>query len=166
MKKSFTLIEILIVIAIIGIITSFIGINYSASQKKARDTKRIADMNTIVSGLNTYKREKGDFPEETISGGGSWETSVDGENFLGFLRPYISKVPIDPKNSGNYYYAYRYYASGSMSCADENRSQPFIILAIKSMEIEDNEFKERATCAGYDWGSDGVQFDYSIKIMK
>lgn len=167
MKKSFTLIEILIVIVIIGIITSFVGMNYSASQKKARDTKRIADMNIIVSGLNAYKREKGDFPQEVVGGTISgWETSVDspdGSKFLESIKPYVAAVPIDPKNSGNYYYAYRYYQSGSASCTDENRNQPFIILAIKSMEIEDNEFKERATCTGYDWGS---RFNYAIKIMK
>jgi type II secretion system protein G len=167
MKKSFTLIEILIVVAIIGIITSIIGVNFSASQKKARDSKRIADMNTIVGGLNAYKREKGDFPQENVGGTiGGWETSVDspdGSKFLEPIKPYVSRVPIDPKNSGNYYYAYRYYENGSGSCTDENRDNPFVILSIKSMEITNNEFKERATCNGYDWGS---RFDYSIKIMK
>lgn len=162
-RKSFTFIELLIVIAIIAIIAAIVGVNLSSSQKRSRDTQRIADMNIIVSALNAYRRERGDFPEETISGGGNWETSIDQENFLEYLKPYLDKTPVDPKNSGNFYYAYRYYNSGSSSCLDENKNKPFYVLAIKSMEIEKNKFKEQATCAGYDWGD---QFDYSIKIMK
>lgn len=167
MKNSFTLIEILIVVAIIAVLAGFLGINYSASQKKARDTKRIADMNTIVSALNAYKREKGDFPPE-VTGNSliSWETSIDTTNSLGFLgslKPYLANVPLDPKNDVSYYYAYRYYENGSASCMDENRDSPFVILAVKKMEIDDNKFIERASCDRYNWSS---RFDYSIKIMK
>lgn len=160
-KQSFTLIELLIVIAIIAIISSIVGINYSASQKRARDTQRIADMNIIASALNSYRREKGGFPNEVSTT--LWEESKDNPQFLEYLKTYIANIPFDPKNTGSYYYAYRYYNNGSGSCLDENQDHPFFVLAIKTMEVEKNKFKERAICNGYDWGN---QFDYSIKIMQ
>jgi hypothetical protein len=95
-----------------------------------------------------------------------WEISTDGEggaDFLKKIEPYLSNALVDPKNSGSYYYAYRYYQYGFGLCRDNSRNRPFMILAIKSMELEKNKFKERAICDGYDWGT---QFDYSIKIIK
>ena len=48
-KKGFTLIELLVVIAIIGILATLAVVAYSGSQTKARDAKRVADMNSVVS---------------------------------------------------------------------------------------------------------------------
>ncbi|KKP68402.1 MAG: Tfp pilus assembly protein PilE-like protein [Candidatus Roizmanbacteria bacterium GW2011_GWA2_35_19] len=53
-KKSFTLLEMLVVIGIIAVLVS-VGISsYSTVQKKARDAKRKSDLKTIQSAMEQY----------------------------------------------------------------------------------------------------------------
>ena len=55
-KKSlgFTLMELLIVIAIIGILVSVSVVSYSSAQKKSRDSRRIGDMKAVQSAWEQY----------------------------------------------------------------------------------------------------------------
>ena len=50
-KKGFTLIEMLVVVAIIGLLSSVIIIGLGGSRAKARDAKRISDLRQIQSAL-------------------------------------------------------------------------------------------------------------------
>jgi len=162
-KKSFSLIEMLLVVVIISIISAIVGLNYSSGLKRARDAQRTSDINTIASALNSYRRENGEFPKET-NPTGEWETSIDSAGFMEYLKPprnYLSSIPVDPKNNSNYYYAYRYYENGSDSCLDDSHKKPFIVFAIKTMEIVKN--KKSVSCTGYDWGN---EFDYSVEIFE
>jgi len=56
MKKGFTLIELLVVIAILALLMSIIIITLNPAEmlKKARDSKRIADLNALRTALNLY----------------------------------------------------------------------------------------------------------------
>lgn len=56
-KKGFTLIELLVVIAIIGILATLAVVAYGNSQQKARDTKRVADIRSVVSALATANQD-------------------------------------------------------------------------------------------------------------
>lgn len=62
-KKGFTLIELLIVIVIIGILaTVVIGIVGVNGQRKARDTKKKADIHEIQTALENYFTDKDQYP--------------------------------------------------------------------------------------------------------
>lgn len=60
-KKAFTLIELLIVIAIIGILAGVILVSTSNSNKNARDAKRKSDLNQIATALHTFYASNGSF---------------------------------------------------------------------------------------------------------
>lgn len=88
MSKAFTLIELLIVIAIIGILSAIILPNYMASREKARDTTRKNDLVQIQKALELYRMDQADssFPE-SITFGDVWETGN---------TVYMKFVPEDP----------------------------------------------------------------------
>ena len=54
MKKSFTLLEMLVVIGIIAILVSLGFASYSTVQKKARDAKRQGDLKAIQNSYEQY----------------------------------------------------------------------------------------------------------------
>ena len=62
-QKGFTIIELLIVIAIIAILAGLVLNNFQGAQAKARDTQRITDINNIHSKLEEYYNENGAYPQ-------------------------------------------------------------------------------------------------------
>src|SRR3989344_5445664 len=95
MRKSFTLIELIVVIGIIAVLSALGASSYSGFQKNARDTRRKQDLKTITSALNQY---------------------YAANNWIPALVPtYIEALPIDPINNGApswtetaVYYSYSY----------------------------------------------------------
>ena len=124
-NKSFTLIELLIVIAIIGILAALIIVSVTKAAARARDARRLADMNEIHKALSMYYLDNGNWPTCGNTGGGcdpnygGWDDSYYyGQNWLKFLTPtYLTSVPVDPLNNG-YGYTYRYYLypAGNAGC--------------------------------------------------
>lgn len=68
-KKGFTLIEILIVIAIIGILVSIVLVNFSAKVKlKAHDAEEISNLKQLEAAIKAYYYNHGEYPR--MIGGG------------------------------------------------------------------------------------------------
>src|SRR3989344_2717562 len=63
MKKGFTLMELLIVIAIIGILISISAAAYSTAQKRSRDSRRQGDLKAMQNALEQYySANNGSYP--------------------------------------------------------------------------------------------------------
>jgi len=100
MKKNyaFTLIELIIVIAILGILSSLISGNFITSLKKGRDTKRKNDLDQVQKALEMYYEDNNLYPPAVNFG-------VDLCHPDGCLtQNYMFNVPQDPKTGYNYFY--------------------------------------------------------------
>lgn len=92
-NKGFTLIELIVVITIIAVITVAGMINYGATSRKARDSKRVADVEKIRIALEMARQIGTTYPAESATK----TASV-------LVPTYMSVLPTDPKTSDDYYY--------------------------------------------------------------
>lgn len=101
-RKGFTILELLIVIAIIAILVSMGTVAYSSAQKKARDGKRTADMKAIQNAYEQYYADNNSVYPATVN------------SLSGTYLP--AGVPEDPKPLENYTHSYP--GGGYCSCAE------------------------------------------------
>ena len=69
--KGFTLIELLVVISIIGLLASVVLTNVNSARGKARDARRVADLQQIITALQLYYHDNRSYPPVTYGPGGS-----------------------------------------------------------------------------------------------
>ena len=91
-RNSFTLIEILIVIAIIGILLGIILIGLSRSKVAARDTVRMSDLRTLEEMLEMYREDKDRYPNSTF------DFQIEGQTWGSNWERYgtLPKDPLSP----------------------------------------------------------------------
>lgn len=63
-RRAFTLVELLIVVAIIGILASVILVGLGPSQRKGRDARRISDIRQIQTALELEYNRTGSYPDK------------------------------------------------------------------------------------------------------
>jgi len=104
-SAGFTLIELMVVIAIIAILTGLVGSNYLTSRARARDAERKNDLRQIQSALEMYHNDHSHYP---AAGFGTiqsldWgeDAFVDEENNDTIYMPVL---PGDPAGGTQYYY--------------------------------------------------------------
>jgi len=96
-KRGFTLIELLVAMSIIAVLAAIGLSSYGFSQKRARDARRRADLESVRSAMEIYRADNSatGYPNTNYSG------------LSGFLIPnYLSAMPVDPKNISPYSYTY------------------------------------------------------------
>ncbi len=145
-RSGFTLVELAIVIAVIGIIAAIVLGSYNAFQQRSRDTKRLTDVANIAKALEIYYDEVGSYPDPTGTNStvnSSWYSSdtTSWNTFNSELQSVqaIDKLPIDPKNNvgsvtnaGNFNYA---YYSGQY-CGVPNAQMYLILYRLESGEVK------------------------------
>ncbi|MEX0829069.1 MAG: prepilin-type N-terminal cleavage/methylation domain-containing protein [Nitrospirales bacterium] len=80
-KKGYTLLELMIVVAIVGILVTLAIPNFQQSAIKARETALKQNLFTMRSVLDQYYADRGDYPD-------SLESLVEAK--------YLRSIPVDP----------------------------------------------------------------------
>jgi prepilin-type N-terminal cleavage/methylation domain-containing protein len=91
---GFTLVELMVSIAIVAIVSAVGVVVYSSAQKSGRVSKRSQDLKAIQSALEVYKSANGGYP--VVAAWGCVGTA------LAALAPgYMPVIPADPLDAGN-----------------------------------------------------------------
>jgi general secretion pathway protein G len=103
MKKraGFTLLELLIVIAIIGVLASLVAVSYSSAQRRARDSQRQSDLKAIQNALEQYYADNdGNYPDDDTEN----NCVVIGDAVDSSGNHYLpgEALPTDPKTGESY----------------------------------------------------------------
>lgn len=121
-KKGFTLVEMIVVLSIVSVLIMLGFGSYSSLSRRARDTKREADLNDFINAINAFQLNERRGPNE----GGLCESSIGASGDPcpinppqnGWARPsgvwtdlvdggYLKELPTDPINNQVYYYYYK-----------------------------------------------------------
>jgi len=93
-RSGFTLVEILVVLAIIGIITGIATISVSTIRQKSRDIKRLKEIDSVRAALQMYFYNEGQYPN-SITFGSTLMGSSSSSTYMALLPNNPS-----PKNDG------------------------------------------------------------------
>jgi len=110
-ERGFSLIEILVVLMIIGLLSTLVAVNVMPSQERARMEKAKADIVILENALEMYKLEQYIYPSQEQ--GLSFLVSSTKEGRNNSSRSYIKRLPDDPW--GN---PYQYIIPGDYSDYD------------------------------------------------
>lgn len=99
MKRGYTLFELLVSISIIAILVALATTSYSAAQKKARDAKRMEDMETIRKAAEQFYMLNNSTYCGTVSM--NWQA---GQTWTIGGQVIMQNTPQDPKSGSTYSY--------------------------------------------------------------
>ncbi len=156
--RGFTLIELIVVIAIIGMLSSVVLALLSSAQKDAKDKRRISDMKQLQNALELYHVDRREYPKESEGANGNITTNA---TFKALLKPYLRGTPTDPIDSG----AFSYYYDGAHLCG----GKLYVVIFARQMEDPSNANYDQflnSTCLGAvdGEGRGGGVESYNIRV--
>jgi prepilin-type N-terminal cleavage/methylation domain-containing protein len=150
--SGFTLIELMVVIALIGILSLFGFEVFFNARKEARDTIRVSDMEQLKLGITLYNEAHGEYPDYTSGASIGTGGSIDTE-----LKPFLPTLRGDPLD-GESGYVYTYYSNVSCSSPGE-----VIVLAETMENAENANFASVCTSPS---GGIGTNSSYVVIVKK
>lgn len=107
LKKGFTVLEFLVVIAIIGILVAVALTGIDLSRQRARDNTRISDLQNIILSLQQYHDVCREYPEDIYDtspfASNGCPSGVTWESFVGAILE-DGSMPVDPTSDTPYFY--------------------------------------------------------------
>ncbi|MBI3486078.1 prepilin-type N-terminal cleavage/methylation domain-containing protein [Candidatus Daviesbacteria bacterium] len=172
-RKGFTLIELMVAIAIVAIISSIGYISYASAQVTGRDSRRKQDLRSIASALEIYKQQirhypcTGDWQVSNDDTSTFWLTNVSNSDNAAcgvasesFDTNYIKNLPIDPLsnsssandiiNGKSGAHGYTYYSASAPDCPNSPPGTYFyLVTALENPnDGQRNELQPANWCDG------------------
>lgn len=142
--RGFTLVEILVVVAILGILSIVTWANFRTSQGKARDVQRKGDIRRLRDILETYANDHARYPDATKE-----EVNGEGRQLGGRIKSCTCGEPTGKAEACDW----RLGGSGPKKFCDEDNK-------IYLSEILADPKGDRVYC----YWSDGVSFKLYAKL--
>lgn len=172
-KKSsgFSLVELIVIIAIIGILAAIVIASLSTARAKGRDAKRLNDLAQLQLALKLYSEANGEYPDcpsffifDTKEKGGS---ACDDETALQTLmQDFIGSDLADPKSSGQYRYIYdsahQCTTLGTRKVLIAKRMEQAGNMNMENGPCDDNNGSFEADYGAQGRGNDNVEAHYII----
>ena len=114
--RGFTVLELLIVVAIIGLVAAFAMPNVVAAIQRARQSRTMADMRTIAGALVLYEQDYVDYPIET--------SLVSAEILRPHVLPYLGEFKATDAWRRHYWYVSDGYVYTLISYALDGKPDP------------------------------------------
>jgi general secretion pathway protein G len=117
--KGFSVIELLVVVAILSVVMSIVMSSIGKARDRAQDTKRKQDMLAIQNALELYFFDYGAYPTTYGNWYGMSELSGNRpasgtEAYIPGLTPdYMAVLPVDPSGNTSGWSGYLYVSDGS-----------------------------------------------------
>lgn len=121
MKKSFTLLEFVVVISIIGVLSSIAAPSMVSFVSKSRDARRIADMRTLTVTLEQFYMNNSRYPDngtDGISNSGEYIGDNNGPFERSIALYMKGAMPKDPKHDTSNWTTGYFYSYDPVHCWD------------------------------------------------
>lgn len=161
-QKAFTLIELLIVVAIIGILAAIAVPNFLNAQTRAEIARAESDMRAMGVALNSYLVDRGAYPgdhdQDDLSQRGFWKLTTP--------IAYIAVLPDDPfiKRKTTIGYGEE-YAPGAITtfegASGSDNAAQFRVHAYSVMSNGPNLFDDNSSHDGFPFGTDVNRYNSS-----
>jgi len=175
-NKGFTLIELLVVISIIGLLSSIVFASLNSARAKARDARRISDLDQLRLAQDMYYDSFGQYPDVTAGGQDCWGAWQAGNTVNGssvqFLQPLVTNnfISVTPHESSGIKDAwgsqctYRYMRiTNPCTCSG---TYAVLYTALETNSTQQAQSDERPSCFLGCWGEGAAGYDYAIYLKE
>lgn len=95
--RGFTLLELLIVIAIIGLLSAVVLMSLDESRERGRDANRASQVQEFIKAAELYFTDNGVYPDDGVADNTYNYMSAPGvDGFVSDEGGYLSRIPDDP----------------------------------------------------------------------
>lgn len=153
--RGFSLLEVVIVVAVLGLIAGVATPRIQRRLAVARDARRLADIVKVREAIERFREDNGRWPAaDTNAAYGGWDVSLDGGFISELVRAgYLEGPARDPKDDATYHYRYYVYPAGAYGCAS---ADTFYVLGLRAFETADYTARNHGdvSCSGRDWSNE------------